>query len=57
MFARAQLIIGIAAKHLSKRKRQTAVAIAGVGIGVGFFLAVSAMMIGSQNDFVQRLIS
>lgn len=57
MFARARLIIGIAAKHLSKRKRQTAVAIAGVGIGVGFFLAVSAMMIGSQNDFVQRLIS
>jgi len=57
MLARAQLIVGIAAKHLSKRKRQTAVAIAGVGIGVGFFLAVSAMMIGSQNDFVNRLIS
>lgn len=57
MLARAGLILGIAAKHLAKRKRQTAVAIAGVGIGVGFFLAVSAMMIGSQNDFVQRLIS
>lgn len=57
MFARARLILGIAAKHLAKRKRQTAVAIAGVSIGVGFFLAVSAMMIGSQNDFVKRLIS
>ena len=57
MLSRAQLITGIAAKHLSKRKRQTAVAIAGVGIGVGFFLAVSAMMIGSQRDFIDRLIS
>lgn len=52
-----RLILGIAAKHLSKRKRQTAVAIAGVSIGVGFFLAVSALMIGSQNDFIQRLIN
>lgn len=57
MFERAHLILGIAAKHLAKRKRQTAVAIAGVGIGVGFFLAVSAMMIGSQNDFIKRLIN
>ena len=57
MFARASLILGIAVKHLAKRKRQTAVAIAGVSIGVGFFLAVSAMMIGSQNDFIERLIS
>ena len=57
MFARAALILGIATKHLAKRKRQTAVAIAGVSIGVGFFLAVSAMMIGSQNDFIERLVS
>ena len=57
MFSRARLILGIAAKHLAKRKRQTAVAIAGVSIGVGFFLAVSALMIGSQNDFTQRLIN
>lgn len=52
-----RLILGIAAKHLGKRRRQTAVAIAGVGIGVGFFLAVSAMMTGSQNDFIKRLIN
>ena len=57
MFSHARLILGIAAKHLAKRKRQTAVAIAGVSIGVGFFLAVSALMIGSQNDFIQRLIN
>ena len=57
MLSQAMLIGGIAAKHLSKRKRQTAVAIAGVGIGVGFFLAVSALMIGSQNDFIERLIN
>jgi lipoprotein-releasing system permease protein len=57
MFARSRLILGIAAKHLGKRKRQTAVAIAGVSIGVGFFLAVSALMIGSQNDFIKRLIN
>jgi len=32
------------------------VAISGVAVGVGFFLAVSAMMIGSQNDFIRQLI-
>lgn len=57
MLARMRLILAIAAKHLSKRKRQTAVAIAGVSIGVGFFLAVSALMVGSQNDFIERLIN
>lgn len=44
------------AKHLSKRRRQTAVAVAGVSVGVGFFLAVSSLMIGSQNDFIKTLI-
>jgi lipoprotein-releasing system permease protein len=56
VFARSGLIVGIAVKHMAKRKRQTMVTTAGVGIGVGFFLAVSAMMIGSQNDFIHRLI-
>jgi lipoprotein-releasing system permease protein len=56
MFARARLLLGIALKHLSKRVRQTVVAVAGVAVGVGFFLAVSALMIGSQNDFVETLI-
>ena len=57
MLSRARLLFSIAFKHLSKRRRQTAVAVAGVGVGVGFFLAVSAMMIGSQNDFIKTLIN
>lgn len=56
MIERLSLLLGIALKHLSKRRRQTAVALSGVAVGVGFFLAVSAMMIGSQNDFVRQLI-
>ena len=56
MFARARLILGMAFRYLAKRRRQTVVAVAGVGVGVGFFLAVSALMIGSQNDFVETLI-
>lgn len=57
MLARVRLLFGIAARHLSKRKRQTAVGIAGVGIGVGFFLATSALMVGSQNDFLKTFIN
>jgi lipoprotein-releasing system permease protein len=56
MLARSRLLLGIAVKHLAKRTRQTIVAVAGVAVGVGFFLAVSALMIGSQNDFVETLI-
>ena len=54
--SRFLLLLDIALKHLSKRRRQTVVAVAGVGIGVGFFLAVSALMVGSQDDFVKTLI-
>jgi len=56
MGGRFGLLLHIAAKHLLVRRRQTAVAISGVAVGVGFFLAVSAMMIGSQNDFIKTLI-
>ncbi|API59875.1 ABC transporter permease [Tardibacter chloracetimidivorans] len=56
MIGRALLILDIARKHIVRRTRQTAVAVSGVAVGVGFFLAVSAMMIGSQTDFVHRLI-
>lgn len=56
MFARLSLLLHIAAKHLLMRQRQTLVAVSGVAVGVGFFLAVSAMMIGSQTDFVKTLI-
>lgn len=56
MTSRLGFLISIALRHLSRRKRQTAVAVSGVAVGVGFFLAVSALMIGSQNDFVKQLI-
>ena len=56
MFPRLRLLVHIAAKHLLVRRRQTAVAVSGVAVGVGFFLAVSAMMVGSQTDFVKTLI-
>ncbi|KXU29429.1 ABC transporter permease [Sphingobium sp. 22B] len=50
------LLVAVALRHLAGRRRQTLVAVSGVAVGVGFFLAVSAMMIGSQNDFVKTLI-
>ncbi|MBL8771067.1 MAG: ABC transporter permease [Phenylobacterium sp.] len=46
----------IALAHLIVRVRQTIVATLGVAVGVGFFLAVSGMMVGSENDFVRTLI-
>lgn len=56
MIERLPLLFGIALRHISRRRRQTVVAVSGVAVGVGFFLAVSAMMIGSQNDFIKTLI-
>jgi lipoprotein-releasing system permease protein len=56
MSGRLGVLFDLAYKHLSRRRRQTAVAVVGVAVGVGFFLAVSALMIGSQNDFVKTLI-
>lgn len=56
MSGRFLLLLHIAAKHLIVRQRQSLVAVSGVTVGVGFFLAVSALMVGSQNDFVERLI-
>lgn len=56
MSGRLGLLFAIAVRHLSRRRRQTIVAVSGVAVGVGFFLAVSALMIGSQNDFIKRLI-
>lgn len=56
MIDRVAFLVGIALRHLSRRRRQTIVAVSGVAIGVGFFLAVSALMVGSQNDFIRQLI-
>ncbi len=46
----------IAIKHILARKRQSFVSLLGIIIGVGFFLAISSLMQGSQNDFIKRLI-
>lgn len=56
MWGRSALLLGIAARHIAARRRQTVVAITGVAVGVGFFLAVSALMVGSQKDFISTLI-
>jgi len=51
-----RVLLGVALAHLQVRVRQTLVATLGVAVGVGFFLAVSGMMVGSQNDFIRTLI-
>jgi lipoprotein-releasing system permease protein len=56
MSGRIALLFHVAFKHLGHRRRQTLVAVSGVAVGVGFFLAVSALMIGSQSDFIKTLI-
>ncbi len=50
------LFLTIAIKHIMARKRQSFVSLLGIIIGVGFFLAISSLMQGSQNDFIKRLI-
>lgn len=46
----------IAMRHLMARQRQTLVSLSGIVIGVAFFLAISSMMRGSQNDFIKRMV-
>ena len=48
--------IQIALAHLTHRKRQTIVSVLGVALGVGFFIATSAMMQGSEQDLVSKLV-
>lgn len=49
-------LFDLAFAHLSMRTRQTFVSTLGVAVGVGFFLAVSGLMVGSQNDFIRTLV-
>lgn len=51
-----KLLLHIALKHLLARKRQSIVSLMGIVLGVGFFLAISALMQGSEADFIKRLI-
>jgi len=50
------IALDVALAHLTSRKRQTLVSLTGVMLGVAFFLAVSSLMRGSEQDFVKRLI-
>jgi len=50
------LFFTIAIRHILSRKRQSFVSLLGIIIGVAFFLAISSLMQGSQNDFIKRLI-
>ncbi len=51
---RVQLTIALA--QLRRRRRSTLVSLLGIMLGVAFFLAVSALMRGSEQDFLQRLV-
>jgi lipoprotein-releasing system permease protein len=51
-----KLALSIALSHLLSRRRQTLVSLAGIGLGVAFFLAVSSLMRGSEQDFIHRLV-
>jgi len=50
------LALRIALTHLLTRRRQTLVSLSGIVLGTAFFLAVSALMRGSERDFIKRLI-
>src|SRR5690348_3622570 len=46
----------IALKHLLARRRQSFVSLSGIVLGCAFFLAVSSLMQGSEQDFIRRLV-
>src|SRR6185312_10318977 len=50
------VLLNIALHHLLARKRQTLVSLGGIVLGTAFFLGISAMMQGSEADFIHRLI-
>ncbi len=50
------LALRIAVTHILARKRQTLVSLSGIVLGTAFFIAVSALMRGSEQDFIRRLI-
>ncbi len=50
------LLAFIALKHLLARKRQSFVSLMGIILGVAFFLGISSIMQGSEQDFIKRLV-
>src|SRR3974390_1890491 len=51
-----RLAFAIALSHLLSHRRQTLVSLLGIALGVAFFLATSALMQGSDADFIKRLV-
>jgi lipoprotein-releasing system permease protein len=51
-----KISLSVALTHLTSRLRPTLVSLGGVVLGVAFFLAVSSLMRGSEQDFLKRLI-
>src|SRR6185312_1038150 len=54
--AMMSVFLNIALHHLLARKRQTLVSLLGIALGTAVFLGISAMMQGSETDFIHRLI-
>jgi lipoprotein-releasing system permease protein len=50
------VVLKVAVTHVVTRRRQSIVSVLGVALGVGFFIGASALMQGSQNDMVTRLV-
>jgi lipoprotein-releasing system permease protein len=51
------LVLDIAWTHVRSRLRQTGFAVAGVATGVGFSIMMASLMVGSQDDFTQRMVN
>jgi lipoprotein-releasing system permease protein len=52
-----RLTVDIAWTHVRTRVRQTGFAVAGVATGAGFSIMMAALMQGSQDDFISRLVN
>lgn len=50
------IALQVAVTHVMARRRQSVVSVLGVTLGVGFFIGASALLQGSQNDMVERLV-
>jgi lipoprotein-releasing system permease protein len=48
--------LAIARAYVTSRPRQTMVSVLGVMMGVGFYVGISALMQGFQQDFVRRIV-
>jgi lipoprotein-releasing system permease protein len=50
------LALSIASAYLKKRKRQTMLSVFGVVLGVAFFIGMSSMMKGMQNNLINTIV-